>query len=98
TPGVVSGADLEARGYIGTVLGEPPWDRRTDKNQAISAQPSERAREGPRRALHFPKRGKGTGGERGMTVTGALSAFRKRREIVSRHCGKRVRTGTGPCA
>jgi hypothetical protein len=55
TPGVVSGAELELRGYIGTVLGEPPWYRRVNKNQAISAQPSERAREGARRALHFPK-------------------------------------------
>ena len=26
------------RGYIGTVLGEPAWHRRADKNQAISAQ------------------------------------------------------------
>ena len=35
TPGVVSGAELEVRGYIGTVLGEPPWYRRANKNQAI---------------------------------------------------------------
>jgi len=55
TPGVVSGAGLEVRGSIGTVLGKPPWYRRADKNQAISTQPSERAREGARRALHFPK-------------------------------------------
>src|SRR6516162_2097141 len=27
TPRVVSGAELEVRGYIGTVLGEPPWYR-----------------------------------------------------------------------
>ena len=40
---------------IGTVLGEPPWSRRANKNQAISAQPSERARARARRALHFPK-------------------------------------------
>ena len=40
---------------IGTVLGEPPWYRRANKNQAISAQPSERAREGARRALHLSK-------------------------------------------
>src|SRR5215467_12335994 len=32
----------------------PPWYRRANKNQAIYAQPSERAREGARRALHFP--------------------------------------------
>ena len=56
TPRVVSGAELEVRGYIGTVLGWPPWYRRANQNQAISAQPSERAREGARRALHFPKR------------------------------------------
>ena len=43
--------------------------------KAISAQPSERAREGPRRALHFPKRGNGTGGGRAMTVIGTLSFF-----------------------
>jgi len=43
------------RGYIETVLGEPPWYRRANKNQAISAQPSERARKGARRALQFPK-------------------------------------------
>jgi hypothetical protein len=40
---------------IGIVLGEPSRYRRAHKNQAISAQPSERAREGTRRALHFPK-------------------------------------------
>jgi hypothetical protein len=44
-----------SQSYIGTVLGEPPWHRRANKNQAISAQPSERAREDARRALHFPK-------------------------------------------
>jgi AcrR family transcriptional regulator len=54
TPGVVSRAELEVRGYIGTVLGQLPWYRRANQNQAISAQPSERAREGARRALHFP--------------------------------------------
>jgi hypothetical protein len=37
------------------VLAEPPWHRRANKNQAISAQPSKRAREGARRALHFPR-------------------------------------------
>jgi hypothetical protein len=36
-------------------VGEPPWYRRANKNQAIYAKPSERAREGARRALHFPK-------------------------------------------
>jgi len=36
-------------------FGEPPWYRRAIKNQAISAQPSERAREDARRALHFPR-------------------------------------------
>src|SRR5258708_4125121 len=36
-------------------VGEPPRYLRVNKNQAIYAQPSERAREGARRALHFPK-------------------------------------------
>jgi hypothetical protein len=40
TPGVVSGAELEAR-VLRTVLGAPQWNRRANKNQAISAQPSE---------------------------------------------------------
>ena len=56
TPGVISGAELEVGGSIGTVLGEPSRYRRAHKNQAISAQPSERAREDARRALHLPKR------------------------------------------
>ena len=37
TPGVVSGTKLEVGGYIGTVLGEPPWYRRANKDQAIYA-------------------------------------------------------------
>src|SRR5260370_613990 len=48
-------AELEGRSSIGTVLGEPPWYRRAIKNQAISAQPSERAREDARRALQLSK-------------------------------------------
>ena len=43
------------------------------RTKQIPAQASERAREGPRRALHLPKRGNGTGGERAMTLIGALS-------------------------
>jgi hypothetical protein len=46
---------LQVNCTLGTVLGGPPWNRRANKNQTISAQPSERAREGARRALHFPK-------------------------------------------
>jgi hypothetical protein len=40
TPGVVSEAKLEVRGSIATVLGEPPWYRRADKNQAIANDPA----------------------------------------------------------
>jgi AcrR family transcriptional regulator len=55
TPGVVSGAMPEVGGSVGIVLGEPSRYRRAHKNEAISAQPPERAREGARRSLHFPK-------------------------------------------
>jgi hypothetical protein len=37
------------------VISELFWASRADKNQTISAQPSEGAREVVRRALHFPK-------------------------------------------
>ena len=50
------GAELEGRSSIGTVLGEPPWYRRAIKNQAISAPPSERAREDARRALQLSQK------------------------------------------
>ena len=32
---------LPAKKEVLTVLGQPPWYRRADKNKAISAQPSE---------------------------------------------------------
>ena len=37
-PGVVSSAELEGGGSIGTVFGASPWYRRPNKNQRISTQ------------------------------------------------------------
>ena len=50
----LEGTELETRGSRLAVLGEPPRHRRVNQNQAISAQPSKRAREGACRALHDP--------------------------------------------
>ena len=62
--------------HSGTVLGEPPWYRRADQNQTISAQPAKRAREGARRALRFLERGSGRE-ERAMTTKEACPLRRR---------------------
>jgi len=40
---------------LSELFGEPPWYRRAIKNQAISAQPSERARETLVELFTFPR-------------------------------------------